>query len=58
MRRVLSKPALKGGLLALLAAALFGLSTPLVQRFGAGLGPFTTAALLYAGAAIVACVLR
>lgn len=32
MRRVLSKPALKGGLLALLAAALFGLSTPLVQR--------------------------
>ena len=58
MRRVLSKPALKGGLLALLAAALFGLSTPLVQRFGAGLGPFTTAALLYAGAAIVAWVLR
>ena len=58
MRRVLNKPALKGGLLALLAAALFGLSTPLVQRFGAGLGPFTTAALLYAGAAIVAWVLR
>ena len=58
MRRVLSKPALKGGLLALLAAALFGLSTPLVQRFGTGLGPFTTAALLYAGAAIVAWVLR
>ncbi|MGE0429835.1 MAG: EamA family transporter [Hydrogenophaga sp.] len=51
-------PALRGGLLALLAAALFGLSTPLVQRFGQGLGPFSTAALLYAGAAVVALVLR
>ena len=47
-------PALRGGVLALLAAALFGLSTPLVQRFGLGLGPFSTAALLYAGAALVA----
>jgi drug/metabolite transporter (DMT)-like permease len=46
-------PALRGGLLALLAAALFGISTPLVQKFGAGLGAFTTAALLYAGAAAV-----
>jgi len=54
----LSSPALQGGLLALLAAALFGLSTPLVQRFGAGLGPFSTAALLYIGAAVVAIVLR
>jgi len=54
----LSQPALKGGLLALLAAALFGISTPLVQRFGLGLGPFTTAALLYAGAAAVAWLLR
>ncbi len=51
-------PALQGGLLALLAAALFGLSTPLVQSLGKGLGPFTTAALLYAGAAAVAWVLR
>lgn len=51
-------PALRGGLLALLAAALFGLSTPLVQRFGAGLGPFSTAALLYGGAALVALLLR
>lgn len=42
----ISSPALRGGLLALLAAALFGLSTPLVQRFGAGLGPFSTVALL------------
>lgn len=43
-----------GGLLALAAAALFGLSTPLVQRFGRGLDAFTTAALLYAGATLVA----
>ncbi len=47
-----SFPALRGGLLALLAAALFGISTPLLQRAGAGVGPFTTAALLYAGAAL------
>lgn len=51
-------PALKGGLLALLAAALFGLSTPMVQSLGKGIGSFTTAALLYAGAAGVAWVLR
>lgn len=51
-------PALRGGLLALLAAALFGASTPLVQKFGGGLGPFTTAALLYAGAALVGAWLR
>lgn len=53
-----SSPALRGGLLALLAATLFGLSTPWVQHLGAGLGPFTTAALLYTGAATVAWVLR
>ena len=52
-RSSLSLPALQGGLLALLAAALFGISTPLVQRLGAGLGAFTTAALLYTGAAVV-----
>ena len=51
-------PALRGGLLALLAAALFGLSTPLVQHFGQALGAFTTAALLYAGAAVIALVMR
>jgi drug/metabolite transporter (DMT)-like permease len=54
----MSAPALRGGLLALLAAALFGLSTPLVQHFGQGLGAFTTAALLYAGAAGVALLMR
>jgi drug/metabolite transporter (DMT)-like permease len=51
-------PAWQGGLLALLAAALFGASTPLVQRFGVGLGAFTTAALLYAGAAALGALLR
>jgi drug/metabolite transporter (DMT)-like permease len=51
--RLKNSPALQGGLLALLAATLFGLSTPLTQRLGAGLGAFTTAALLYAGAALV-----
>ena len=51
-------PALAGGMLALLAAALFGLSTPLVQTLGRGLGPFATAALLYAGAAVAGALLR
>jgi len=53
-----SLPAVRGGLLALLAATLFGLSTPLVQRAGAGLGAFSTAALLYAGAAVTGGLLR
>ncbi len=53
-----NRPALRGGALALLAAVLFGLSTPLVQRFGQGLGAFSTAALLYAGAAFVALWMR
>ncbi|WP_296560239.1 DMT family transporter [Pigmentiphaga sp.] len=57
-RSLLRLPALRGGLLALLAAALFGVSTPLVQHFGAGLGAFTTAALLYAGAAAVGALSR
>ena len=51
-------PALRGGLLALLAAALFGFSTPLLQRAGEGLGAFTTAALLYGGAALIGALLR
>lgn len=56
--RKVASPALRGGLLALLAAALFGLSTPLVKWFGEGVGPFTTAALLYAGAAAIALLMR
>lgn len=55
---VASLPALRGGLLALLAAALFGISTPLVQKLGQSMGPFTTAALLYAGAALVGALMR
>ncbi len=51
-------PALRGGALALLAAALFGISTPLVQLAGLGLGAFSTAALLYAGAGALGFVLR
>ena len=57
-RSIAHLPALRGGLLALLAAALFGVSTPLVQKLGLGLGPFTTAALLYAGAACIGALLR
>lgn len=51
-------PAIRGALFALLAAVLFGLSTPLMQRAGAGLGPFTSAALLYAGAALTGAATR
>jgi drug/metabolite transporter (DMT)-like permease len=47
-------PFREGGLLALLSAVAFGVTTPLVQRFGRGTGPFATAALLYAGAALAA----
>lgn len=45
-------PLLRGGILALLAAVAFGVTTPLIQRFGKGAGPVPTAALLYAGAAL------
>lgn len=58
MFRNCTYPALKGGLLALLAAILFGLSTPVLQRLGQGVGPLSTAALLYAGAAGVAWASR
>lgn len=58
MNAVPSLPALRGGLIALSAAVLFGISTPLVQRFGLGVGSFSTAALLYAGAALIGVVLR
>jgi drug/metabolite transporter (DMT)-like permease len=46
-------PALRGTVLALASALSFGVTTPLVQRFGHGVGSFATAALLYAGAAVV-----
>lgn len=51
-------PASRGALLALLAALLFGASTPLLQSAGAGVGPWLTAALLYAGAALSGWLLR
>ena len=54
----ISAPALRGGLLALLAATLFGISTPLVQQLGEGLGAFGTAALLYGGAAMVGALTK
>jgi drug/metabolite transporter (DMT)-like permease len=51
-------PARHGALLALLAALLFGVSTPLVQLFGTGMGSFSTACLLYAGAAITGTLVQ
>ena len=51
-------PAIKGALLAIAAAILFGASTPLVQLAGIGVGAWMTAALLYAGAAITGILLR
>ena len=51
-------PAVRGGLLALTAAVLFGISTPLVQKLGAGVGAFMTAALLYSGAGLAGALLR
>jgi drug/metabolite transporter (DMT)-like permease len=47
-----ASPMSAGGLLAVASAIAFGATTPFVQRFGRGLGPFTTAALLYGGAAV------
>ncbi len=58
MNAATSLPALRGGLIAVSAAVLFGVSTPLVQRFGFGIGSFSTAALLYASAALIGAVLR
>jgi len=46
-------PMAVGGLWALAAAVAFGASTPLVQHWGRGVGPFTTAGLLYLGAVLV-----
>jgi drug/metabolite transporter (DMT)-like permease len=55
-----ASPALRGTLLALASALAFGLTTPLVQRLvlDGGAGPFTTAMLLYTGAAAVGAVTR
>lgn len=53
-----SPPALKGGVLALLSALMFGISTPLIQHASQGIGPFTTASLIYLGAAIIGLLSR
>lgn len=47
-----------GVLLAVLSALAFGVATPVVAWAGRGLGPLSTAALLYAGAAGAALALR
>ena len=44
-------PLARGALMALASAVLFGASTPLLRLCGEGVGPWSTAALLYAGAA-------
>lgn len=45
-------PIIVGTMFAALAAIAFGVTTPYIQRLGVGVGPFTTAALLYLGATI------
>lgn len=52
----MSSPIARGGGLALAAACAFGVTAPLVKRYGVDLGPFGTAALLYAGAVVGAIV--
>jgi drug/metabolite transporter (DMT)-like permease len=47
-----ANPITLGTTLAILAALAFGVTTPFIQRFGSGVGPFATAALLYLGAAL------
>ncbi|MBA2542964.1 MAG: EamA family transporter [Deltaproteobacteria bacterium] len=51
-------PITTGVLLAAIAAIAFGVTTPVVAWAGRGLGPFSTAALLYLGAALAAIILR
>jgi drug/metabolite transporter (DMT)-like permease len=53
---VQASPLTSGGLLAVLAAVAFGAVVPFTQRAGHRVGPFFTAALLYAGAALFASV--
>lgn len=58
MRAHGSSPHARGVGFALAAALAFGLATPLISHLGEGLGPFTTAACLYAGAAVLALLVR
>ena len=43
-------PIARGSLIAVAAAVLFGATAPILKHFGRDVGPFATAALLYAGA--------
>jgi drug/metabolite transporter (DMT)-like permease len=45
-------PIAQGSWTAIAAAALFGVTTPIVKHFGVDAGPFATATLLYGGAAL------
>src|SRR5271155_431414 len=49
----MAKPMALGSTMAAAAAVAFGVTTPFVQRLGRQTGPFATATLLYAGAAVV-----
>lgn len=51
-------PLATGVLLAAVAAVAFGIATPIVAWAGRDVGPLSTAALLYAGAALTALVLQ
>jgi drug/metabolite transporter (DMT)-like permease len=51
-------PLATGVLLAALAAIAFGVATPIVAWAGRDVGPLSTAALLYAGAALTAALLQ
>lgn len=53
-----TNPIAHGSWVAIAAAALFGLTTPLVKHFGVTAGPFATATLLYGGAALGAGIPR
>ncbi len=53
-----SGPIVAGTLLAVGAAVSFGVTPPILQRLGGGVGSFGVAALLYAGAAALAAVTR
>jgi drug/metabolite transporter (DMT)-like permease len=51
------QPFARGASLALLAALSFGATTPIIERAGRGVGPLSTACLLYAGALLSALLL-
>ncbi|MDQ3338711.1 MAG: DMT family transporter [Myxococcota bacterium] len=52
------RPITSGVLFAIASAVAFGLTTPVVAWAGHDAGPLTTAALLYAGAAVAALAMR